>query len=106
MKRLQSIRIPNGWTVSYNNWYECDPEDDFSDDFLVEDLYQIFNEKYDILVDIGWYGSVEEGSFCLILLQHDFHGEELAKFTSRKRLEILEALECWLENPMKREEAK
>lgn len=100
MKRLQPIRIPNGWAVSYNNWYECDPSDQESDEYLVEDLYQIFNEQYDILLDAGWYGTIEAGAFGLTLLKHDFHGQELAKFNSRNRLEILEVLEDWLQNPM------
>jgi hypothetical protein len=100
MKKLQPLRIPMGWNIAYNNWFECDASDSDSDDHLVEDLYQIYHEKLDLLLDVGWYGSVADGQFGAILLQHDFRGEELATFNSRNRQEIVSVVEEWLQNPV------
>lgn len=99
MKKLQPLRVPAGWTISYNHFHECDASDPDSDDYLIEDLYQAFNEQHDQLLDIGWYGSMEEGSFGLTLVQHDFRGPELAKYNSRNRQEIVLMAEEWMANP-------
>lgn len=99
MKKLQPLRVPAGWTISYNNFHECDASDPDSSDYLIEDLYQAFNEQHDQLLDIGWYGSMEEGAFGLTLVQHDFRGPELAKYNSRNRQEIVLMAEEWMANP-------
>jgi len=96
--RLQSLRIPAGWSVKYNEWREIEPEHPDAWTWLNEDLLQLGHDNWNLIVDVGWYGG-ELGCFTAVVHKHDFQGPELARFTSRNRLEVTAVVENWLANP-------
>ncbi len=56
---IQPLRLQGGWTVECNNFYECEPDN--SNDFgtyFVEDLLQLTNSKYNLVLDLGFLSKV------------------------------------------------
>jgi hypothetical protein len=100
--RLQPLRIPSGWTITYTKLHEIDPPDVPDDDryfFLDEDLLQIRHERYNRLLDVGWYpsGNVAEGAYGLIVYEGDFHGRLLFEHRTPSRSELVAEVERLLD---------
>jgi hypothetical protein len=99
--RLQPLRIPAGWLISYNNGlYEIDPDPAVvseSDRWWVfkQDMVQMRHEATNCLLDIGWYpeGDLASGGYGLVVHQGDFRGPELHRFTTRDRAALVAELE-------------
>lgn len=98
--RLQPLRIPTGWVVSYNQLYELDPDPAVIDrelalSFFGQDMLQIKHPHINRLVDVGWYphGDLHEGAFGLVVYEGDFRGTLLHEFRTRSRLELVAELE-------------
>lgn len=94
-KLHQSIRIPAGWLVEFNDWHKVDVDDHDAFDWLKEDLIQIRHVVSGRLVDAGWYGgSGPDGAFVVQLIGSDLDWDKpLAKFRLRDRLATVAALE-------------
>jgi hypothetical protein len=94
-KLRQSIRIPAGWVVQFNDWHDVDVDDQDAFDWLKEDLIQIRHVASGCLVDVGWYGgSGSDGAFVVQLIGSDLDWDKpLAKFRLRDRLATVAALE-------------
>lgn len=99
--RLQPIRIPAGWLVTYNcGLYEIDPdpvvvpEEDRCWVFK-EDMLQMRHEATNRLLDIGWYpeGDLNGGAYGLVIHEGDFRGPELYRFTTQDRSTLVAELE-------------
>ncbi|MBI1188224.1 MAG: hypothetical protein GC206_12995 [Alphaproteobacteria bacterium] len=91
--RLQPLRVPAGWTVLYNDFYETMTGDD-----LKEDLLQLRCDPDDRLIDVGWDGSGgAHGVYALVVHQGDFRGRLLLEFRSADHAEIVRALERLLQ---------
>jgi hypothetical protein len=94
---LQPLRIVGGWTVEFNNFYECEPDccGDLGE-YLVEDLLQLTYSKSNIIIDLGWYPDGDEkGSYQLVLVK-DYNWEKpLEHFDSRSTKEIVDKIEYW-----------
>ena len=101
IRALQPLRIPGGWNVSYNTWCEVDVDAEGLDafEFFQQDLLQVKNKRFNILLDVGWYGDYPVGAFRAVVHRGDFQGPELASFTSPKRLEVVSMVEQWLDAP-------
>lgn len=109
--KLQPLRIVSGWTVKYNNFSEYDPETDSQEDCLelCEDLLQLENNN--LLVDLGWYGSFENGQYKMYMVdttRENFWNEPLEYLETRSKKEVLYYLEYWTDynhyfNYLKRE---
>ncbi len=105
MIKLQSLRIPTGWKVSYNKFLEIEPsgleENDnvwihFTQDIL--QLEYIFKEAI-LIVDLGWYPETEiNGTFRLMLIKDEEWESPLEVFESKNKEEIVEKIEKIIED--------
>ncbi|WP_143169207.1 hypothetical protein [Vibrio quintilis] len=72
---LVPLRIPEGWEVKWNHFYDIRaeeqiPEDGFLDYPFYEDMLYMTNQGRMLAIDLGWYpDSDPEGSYHLLLLQ-------------------------------------
>lgn len=98
---LQPLRIPTGWTVTYNNGlYEIDPPGDEVPEHerwvvFKEDMVQMRNEHRNRLLDLGWYpeGDMKTGQYGLVVYEGDFHGRLLHEFRGRDRAALVAEIE-------------
>lgn len=102
--RLQPLRIPTGWVVSYNQLYELDPDPiavdrELAISFFGEDILQFTRPACNRLVDVGWYphGNLTEGAFGLVVYEGDFRGRLLHEYRTRSRIELVAELERVME---------
>lgn len=108
---LQPLRIPSGWIVGFNEFFDVEPVfekylDDQSWDFS-EDLLQLSNEYRKIIIDLGWYPSHDPaGQFRLMAVKWFAEDEEpevdpwrqpLKEFETRSKREVVQKIEEWLE---------
>ncbi|MBG9794970.1 hypothetical protein ABD76_21645 [Paenibacillus dendritiformis] len=110
--RLMPLRIPQGFAVGYNKFYDVDPEMAVDSDMLgnwtyfTEDLLQIdkmalHQGRWEIpredkcIIDLGWYpDSSREGQYRLVIANEAW--EIYKEFSSRDRYVIRDTLEAWL----------
>ena len=76
MMQHQSLRIPSGWLVAQNHFYDVTPSSVCSDgrlDFpFVQDILQLRNRNLRMPLDLGWYPDGDpNGSYRLVLVQWD-----------------------------------
>lgn len=99
---LQPLRIPGGWTVTYNfGLYEVDPAADSVPEadrrlLFKQDMLQMRHERNNRLLDLGWYpedGDMESGRYGLVVCEGDFHGTQLHEFRSRDRAALVAEIE-------------
>jgi hypothetical protein len=101
---LQPLRIPAGWHVAYNNGlFEIDPLPELFPDehpwwIFKEDMLQMYNERFNRMLDLGWYpeGNLVAGSYGLVVYEGDFGGRLLSEFRTRDRLELVAEIERFL----------
>ena len=92
-RALQPLRIPAGWVVAYNSWYEADPNEPGAADWLQEDLLQVHHPGNDRLLAVGWYGPPESGEFGVVVYCGDFRGALLDEFRCRERQSVVGEVE-------------
>lgn len=95
---LQPLRIPSGWLVSYNKFYQVEPGDELGEDawmWFSQDLLQLVNQRWGRLLDLGWYpdGDVANGSFRIEMYVGDCTGKLLYYFSNRLRPIIVNEIE-------------
>ena len=100
--RLQPLRIPAGWTVTYSKLHEIDPLDVPDDGryvFLDEDLLQMRHDRFNRLLDVGWYppGNVADGAYGLVVYEGDFNGRLLFEHRTPSRSQMVAEVERLLE---------
>jgi hypothetical protein len=99
------LRVPSGWTVSYNTFRQVEPKfktyDDVSWDFK-EDMLVIENARYQVLLDLGWYpGHTSHGAFGLraVRLLEEGGGDwdkPLQILRTRSSKKVVLTIERWL----------
>ncbi|BFH68977.1 MAG: hypothetical protein E6230_27125 [Paenibacillus dendritiformis] len=112
MVRLMPLRIPQGFAVGYNKFYDADPEmaEDsdmlgnwtyFTEDLLQIDKMALHQGRWEIpsedkcIIDLGWYpDSSREGQYRLVIANEEW--EIYKQFSSRDRHDIRDTLEAWL----------
>ncbi|CAG0935870.1 hypothetical protein TFLX_04721 [Thermoflexales bacterium] len=116
---LQPLRIPAGWHVAYNQFFDIEPDmtaEAYSGSwwYFSEDMLQLKHAEWKLLLDLGWYPeSRPEGNFKIYLVQLMDDVEEmpdawespLATFSSPSRQEIVKTIEAWLLKPPARAKA-
>jgi hypothetical protein len=74
---LQPLRLPTGWKISWNKFYEIDPpeiqtaelREYFDQDMFFATYYSMeFGKK--IGVDLGWGGKLEDGNYILSIVHY------------------------------------
>ncbi|TAG01929.1 MAG: hypothetical protein EAZ43_10535 [Betaproteobacteria bacterium] len=99
--RLQPLRIPTGWLVSYNDGlFDLDPDPAAvpeQDRWWVfkEDMLQMRHEATHRMLDVGWCpeGDLVAGRYRLVIHEGDFLGPELHRFTTRDRAALVAEIE-------------
>jgi hypothetical protein len=101
MIKLQPFRIPSNWEVSYNSFTELDPVNlgkkpgewiNFT-----ENLLQIKNIRYNILLDVGWYPEGDpNGSYGVELIKDNDWQNPLVSFNTANKKEVVEKIELLL----------
>lgn len=100
--KLQPLRIPSSWEISYNSFVELDPEKLNNDEKekwinFTENLLQVKHIKYNIFVDVGWYPEGDpSGSYGLELIKNNDWRNPLLSFDTKKKDEIVEKIELLL----------
>lgn len=100
--KLQPLRIPSGWEVSYNTLIELDPstlsvEDEEKWGKFTEDLLQITHSRYHLLLDVGWYPEGDpEGCYGLELIKDFDWGNPLVDFETKQKDELVKKIELLL----------
>lgn len=95
---LQPLRIPSGWTVTYNQFSEYDPTtcDDEGLYELTEDLLQLYNNNVQLLIDLGWYPSFDlNGHYTLVLIKNNDWEHPLQKVMTQSKHKIISFIEQW-----------
>ncbi|MFC5530173.1 hypothetical protein [Cohnella yongneupensis] len=110
---IMPLRIPAGYAITYNKFYDIDPIIDERDKdrlsnsyYFTEDILQIHTmvvidgnwvvpEKEKFIIDLGWYPEcTSDGDYKLVVV--DDHWNEIRSLRSRDRLKIKDTLETWL----------
>lgn len=98
--KLQPLRVPTGWMISYYQLLELDPDSALLDRdaaiaFFKQDLLQFYLPRGDRLVDVGWYpdGDLADGAYKLVVYEGDFRGRLLHEYRTRSRVELVAELE-------------
>jgi hypothetical protein len=94
---IQPLRLLGGWTVEFNNFYECEPDScsDFGVNF-VQDLLRLTNYKFNLVLDLGWYPDGDKNGAYELFLVKDYKWEKpLEYFTGRTTKEIVDKIEYW-----------
>src|SRR5215208_2349389 len=71
---LQPLRIPTGWLVEWNTFFDAQPPSDIQDDLMWEfsqDMLLISNEWVGVVLELGWYPTLRRGSFGLVALRKE-----------------------------------
>ena len=95
---LQPLRIQAGWKIQYNSFTEYDIEIHGLNDLLElnEDLLQLYNEKANLIIDLGWYPSHNiDGNYILRLVKNYKWDCPLEQITSKSKREIIACIEKW-----------
>jgi hypothetical protein len=91
--RLQPLRVPTGWTVTWNGGlYEVEPDPSAGvEDLFGEDLLQMRHNGRNRVLDVGWYPTRDlvNGSYGLVVYEGDFHGRMLFEFRTRDRRKLV-----------------
>jgi len=106
-KPLQPLRIPQGWEVKYNSFFETEPKfkylDDTSEDFC-EDMLVLANASVGVLIDLGWYPESEpKGKFGLVAITIHADGDQMSaswlkplrELRTRSKRKVVAAIEEW-----------
>ncbi|GGI11621.1 hypothetical protein [Gottfriedia solisilvae] len=96
--KLQPLRIPSGWEVTYNTFLEIDPSNIKQDEewFMIftESLFQAIYKSRNILIDLGWYPEGDpNGNFGIELIKNYEWEKPLESINSKDKDEIIEKLE-------------
>ncbi|SDH40512.1 hypothetical protein [Desulfosporosinus hippei] len=94
---IQPLRLLGGWTVEFNNFCECEPDNcrNFGEIF-VEDLLRLTNIKFNLILDLGWYPDGDRNGAYELCLVKDYKWEKpLEVFESRDTKEIVAKIEYW-----------
>jgi hypothetical protein len=99
---LQSLKIPTGWTVTWNQFYDiepisniyCDglPDGDVWELFL-QDLLQLKQINKSIILDLGWIPEANpEGSYHLQIIANEDWSTPILVYRSKNKIEVVEKI--------------
>ncbi|NPC93896.1 hypothetical protein HOO54_17155 [Bacillus sp. WMMC1349] len=98
---IHPLRITDGWSVHYNNFWEIDPKTlDSNDDcwfMFTDSLLQLHHQKSSITLDLGWNPNISHKGTYLVLVIKDSNWENpIHEFTSNDNKEVIEYIELTL----------
>ena len=75
--KLQPLRLPTGWRISWNRFYEIDSPETISDEYREYFDQDMFFATYysmefgkQIGVNLGWGGKLEDGNYILSIVHY------------------------------------
>ena len=102
----QPLRLPPGWAVHWNTFYEIEARfkswDDTSWNFS-EDMFLAENEFRGVMIDLGWIHSFRANGHFVLRAVRRADGEHynwdrpLRTITTRSKRKVVNTLENWLE---------
>lgn len=116
--KLIPLKVPSGFAVCYNKFYDVEPIESKDDksfienwSYFTEDILQITKMELKngawhipdgnyVLIDLGWYSDSNfDGEYVLKLvkLDEEHTWKELKEKRSKNRFEIRDTLESWME---------
>lgn len=100
--RLQPLRIPAGWRVTYNNGlYAVEPTEETVKWWWIfkQDMLALVHDGRKRLLDLGWSPEMDfvEGCYRLTLYDGDYGGAELLHYESRDLAALVAEIERVLE---------
>lgn len=103
---LQPLRIPTGWTVDWNQFYDVEPGAELlikglpnADvwQFFLQDLLQLKHFNYNLILDLSWIPEADpNGNYQLVLITNQDWENPLATFHSRSKDEIVKKINALL----------
>ena len=96
---LQRLRVSGGWTIVGNNFVDINLSaisDEDSYTFLGEDLLYARHENFNRILDVGWYGDLNEGTYGMVVYEGDFHGKLLFELRTRDQRLLVEQIDQWM----------
>ncbi|WP_396335470.1 hypothetical protein [Bacillus sp. IG6] len=97
------LRIPQGWTVSYNKLIDIDPDqlEEDSDDWFnfTSSLLQLEHKESRLILDVGWYEDIEpSGTFYVLLIKNLDWENPLEDMDTRRPEKLVSQIEAILQN--------
>jgi hypothetical protein len=103
---LQPLRIPAGWNVVSNNFFDVEPGDNIYINGLPDgDIWELFlqdmlllrDERNQLLLDLGWQPEADpNGNYSLILIKNEDWSNPIASHESQSKSEIVDKINSWL----------
>ena len=106
---LVALKIPSGWTVDFNTFCRVELEDIREDSDLIwelnEDILQMSNFHFNVILDLGWYPAHNiDGKYILKLVKQSVDMDTqtnnwrtpLLLFKSRNIDEVIEQINSLL----------
>ena len=95
---IHPLRIPEGWVVRYNNFWEINPKTLDSDDerwFLFTDsLLLLYHEKSAITLDLGWTLDLSpKGNYQVFIVKEPDWEHPMKEFSSDDVEKVIEFIE-------------
>jgi hypothetical protein len=104
--KLQAIRVPGGWKIGMNNFYDVDPDIDafdtrgfnFVKDYLLGTIY-FASHFHGLKIDVVWTPEEDEkGHYKMLVIKDDDWINPLEIYESRDRLDITSKIESIMWN--------
>jgi hypothetical protein len=96
---LQSLKIPTGWTVTWNQFYDIEPNSNVYLDGLpdgdvwelfLQDLLQLKHFNKNIILDLGWTPEANpEGSYLLQVIADEDWSTPIVVYKSKNKSEVV-----------------
>jgi hypothetical protein len=96
---LQSLKIPTGWTVTWNQFYDIEPNSNIYLDGLLDgdvwelflqDLLQLKHFNKNIILDLGWTPEANpEGSYLLQVIADEDWSTPIVVYKSKNKSEVV-----------------
>ena len=96
---LQSLKIPTGWTVTWNQFYDIEPNSNIYLDGLpdgdvwelfLQDLLQLKHFNKNIILDLGWTPEANpEGSYLLQVIADEDWSTPIVVYKSKNKSEVV-----------------
>lgn len=99
---LRALRIPTGWHIAWNNFYDIEPDNDLPiPDVFTYFLGDIAHFTFDdYFIDLEFYGSYfddRKGVFVLCVAKGDFmEGVLYEYFVSRSAHKVIQKIELYM----------
>lgn len=98
---LQPLRIPYGWRVIHNMFFDVDPDPNLKIEGYQESCWLLFDEellllehdKYEFIIDLGWNPShsPDTGSYLLWVYQKG-KSDTMVQYRTKDRAKITEKI--------------